>query len=369
MPKRSSIFVACAAAGIVGFSSQAFVPAPKAYRRAQISAVAGSAAALGAAPAFAFGDEIGLAAKRLTDASYPFLKEIDWNSYVYNIKPGSASALDWLKAIDKAIVMGTAMDSKLLKEAVIAHSKAISSVDAMGVTSKQDFEAVNAAIGRIVASVPKSMVMDVYNAFDVVTPKEVPKFMMSQVNANDAQASYNAFMDFKNVVEKNQVAKAAVMEPVAASAKISKINEAAAKLAAASYPFARDVDWTSDLFQKPLPGATAPKLLRAVDKALNMGAAMDGKLLKEAGLAHHKAILSVDANGMTAEGDWEGIIASVGKLIASVPAEKTIGVFNAFGSLVNPVVPNNIFSTVTDGKAIAAYNEFWKFKDVVQATL
>jgi len=368
MPKRSTIVVACAAAGVALFSSQTFVPAPKANRRAQISAVAGSVAALGAAPAFA--DEIGNAAKRLSDASYPFLKEIDWNSYVYNIKPGSASAIDWLKAIDKAIVMGTAMDSKLLKEAVIAHSNAIHSVDAMGVTSKSDYTAVNAALGRLIASVPKALVMDVYNAFDALTPsKDISQYMMSKVNSNDAKAAYAAFMQFKDVVAKKQVTQGGYFEQPATSAKLTKISEAAAKLSAASYPFAKDVDWTSDLFTKPLPGASAPKLLQAVDKALIMGAAMDGKLLKEAGQAHHKAIMSVDANGMTAEGDWEAIMASLGKVFASVPAAKTMATFNAFADLTSPVIPNNIFQTVTDGNAIAAFQAFLKFKDVVKSTL
>merc|ERR1740117_288315 len=240
----------------------------------------------------------------------------------------------------------------------------------MGVTSKSDYTAVNAALGRLIASVPKALVMDVYNAFDALTPsKDISQYMMSKVNSNDAKAAYAAFMQFKDVVAKKQVTQGGYFEQPATSAKLTKISEAAAKLSAASYPFAKEVDWTSDLFTKPLPGASAPKLLQAVDKALIMGAAMDGKLLKEVGQAHHKAIMSVDANGMTAEGDWEGIIASVGKLIASVPAGKTIDVFNAFGSVVNPVVPNNIFATVTDGKALAAYNEFWKFKDVVQASL
>jgi len=365
MPKRSCVVVACAAAGVALLSSQSFVPAPKAYSRAQISAVAGSAAALGAAPAFA--DEIGEAAKRLSKASYPFLQEIDWNSYVYQVKPGSASALEWLKAIDKAIVMGTAMDSRLLKAAVIAHSNAIRSVDANGVTSLSDYTAVNEGIGRIVASVPKAMVMDVYNAFDALTPsKDISEYMMSKVNSNDAKTAYLAFMEFKGVVENNQVTKAALPYPAAASAKLSKISEAAATLSAASYPFAKDVDWTSDLFTKPLPGATAPKLLQAVDKALIMGAAMDGKLLKEAGEAHHKAIASVDANGMTSQGDWEAILASLGKVFASVPAEKTMATFNAFGALTSPVIPNNIFQTVTDGNAIAAFQAFLKFKDVVR---
>jgi len=172
MPKRSSVVTACAAAGVVLFSQQAFVPAPQVNRRAQISAVAGSAAALGAAPAFA--DEIGDAAKKLSDASYPFLKEIDWSSYVYNVRPGSGSAIDWLKAVDKAIVMGATMDSNLLKAAADAHVKAIKSMDGNLVTSKADYTAINAALGRTVASVPESVTMDVYNAFDKRPEQSLP---------------------------------------------------------------------------------------------------------------------------------------------------------------------------------------------------
>ena len=61
MLKRSSVVTSCAAVGVVLFSMQAFVPAPQVNRRTQISVVAGSVAALGAAPAFT--DEIGDAAR------------------------------------------------------------------------------------------------------------------------------------------------------------------------------------------------------------------------------------------------------------------------------------------------------------------
>ena len=61
---------------------------------------------LGAAPAFA--DNIDDAAKKLSDASYPFLKEIDWTAdYAKNI-PG-ADPLQMAKAISKTIDMGAAM--------------------------------------------------------------------------------------------------------------------------------------------------------------------------------------------------------------------------------------------------------------------
>merc|ERR1711862_633611 len=48
-----------------------------------------------------------------------------------------------LGLVDKMIVMGASMDGKLLKEAAAAHHKAIGSIDAKGVTSAADYEAVN----------------------------------------------------------------------------------------------------------------------------------------------------------------------------------------------------------------------------------
>merc|ERR1712153_230893 len=234
MPKRSSVVTACAAAGVVLFSQQAFVPAPQVNRRAQISAVAGSAAALGAAPAFA--DEIGDAAKKLSDATWAFLKEIDWSSYVYNVRPGSGSAIDWLKAVDKAIVMGATMDSNLLKAAADAHVKAIKSMDGNLVTSKADYTAINAALGRTVASVPESVTMDVYNAFDKLVPATVPEYMMSKVNAGDAKAAYAAFLEFKDVVKSHPIR---AVDPGRVSQvdpnKLAKIDAAAKVLSEKSY--------------------------------------------------------------------------------------------------------------------------------------
>merc|ERR1711879_314426 len=123
----------------------------------------------------AFADEIGDAAKKLSAAAYPFMKEVNWNSYAYLVKPGSAPAGDWVKAIDKAIVMGAAMDPELLKKGVMAHHKAIGATsESNPVLSKGDFEAINAALGRMIASVPESQTMDVYNSFSGLTSKDVP---------------------------------------------------------------------------------------------------------------------------------------------------------------------------------------------------
>ena len=54
-----------------------------------------------------------------------------------------------------------------------------------------------------------------------------------------------------------------------------RCNGNAGKLASAAYPFLKEVDWTSDLFIKPLPGVSASQALKAVDKAIVMGSAMD----------------------------------------------------------------------------------------------
>merc|ERR1712137_752801 len=102
--------------------------------------------------------------------------------------------------------MGAAMDPKLLKEAVLAHHKAIGSVDAKGVTSAADYAAVNAALGKLIASVPESQVMDVYNAFAKITSPVVPTYLFSTFSKGaDAIGAYKALLVFKNVVKAAQV--------------------------------------------------------------------------------------------------------------------------------------------------------------------
>merc|ERR1712129_521462 len=246
-----------------------------------------------------------------------------------------------------------------------AHHKAIGSISgANGVTSKADWEAVNAALGRVIASVPESTVMDVYDSVSSVTDPGVPAYMKSLVNGADADAAYSAFLTFKDVVKKNQVASPGASATVPSG---DKIGEAAKKLSDAAYPFLKEVDFTSDLFMKPLPGASASRALKAVDKAIVMGSAMDGNLLKAAAEAHHKAIGSIDGNGVTSAADYEAVNAALGRVVASVPASKVMDVYNAFAGLVNPAVPNKLFSTVNALDANAAAKAFYEFKDVVKA--
>merc|ERR1719310_886257 len=185
MSKACKLIIA--AAVCMGLRHAAFVPAP----------------GRPVAPA-AHADRIDDAAKKLSEASYPFLKEIDWSSDVYGKLP-TASPIDVLKAIDKMIVMGGAMDMEALKAGGLAHSKAIAGIDSKGVPTLEDYTAINAAIGHMVASVPESKTMDVYNAFAKFNlGKDVGPYMMSKVNAEDASAAYKAFLEFKDAVKSTQ---------------------------------------------------------------------------------------------------------------------------------------------------------------------
>jgi len=353
------LFGGVAVAAMWHLRQPAFVPPAN----RMIAPAAGALAMMGAAPAFA--DEIGDAAKQLAAASYDFAKEVDWNNGIYLQAPGAFKPLEALKAVDKMILMGAQADPKLLKLAADAHHKAIGSISGPnGVTSKADWEAVNAALGRVIASVPESTVMDVYNSVSAITDPGVPAYLKSLVNGADADKAYSAFLTFKDVVKKNQVASAGA---AASAPSGDKIGEAAKKLSDASYPFLKEVDWTSDLYIKPLPGASASQALKAIDKAIVMGSAMDGNLLKAAAEAHHKAIGSVDANGLTSAADYEAVNAALGRAIASVPTSKVMDVYNAFSGLVNSAVPNKLFSSVNALDANAAAKAFYEFKDVVKA--
>merc|ERR1719410_1182876 len=182
------------------FQQQTFVP-PALRRAAPV--VVPSASMLCAAPAFA--DEIGDAAAKLSKAAYPFMKEVPWNSNLYNLNPGSSDAISWAKAVGKMIDMGAAMDAKLLKAGADAHHSAIQGLKADGVCSESQLTAINAAIGRLVASVPESKTMDVYNSVGALVDPKVPAYLMSTVKEADAKAAYAALVDFASVVKAHPI--------------------------------------------------------------------------------------------------------------------------------------------------------------------
>merc|ERR1712039_415198 len=187
-----------------------------------------------------------------------------------------------------------------------------------------------------IASVPESQTMDVHGTFSALVSPNVPPYLMSTVNEADAKKAYAALMEFKDVVKANPITPTSVSTPAALSGKLGAIDGAAAKLSAASYPLIKSVPWDSDVFLKPLPGASPNQVLKAIDKALVMGASMDGKLLKEAAEAHHAALGSMDAKLVTSASDYQAVNAALGKVIASVPTSQVMDVYNAFGKIVSP---------------------------------
>merc|ERR1711963_1001895 len=338
-------------------------PAGRHNMTIQPSTAACAAALLGAADN-AHADAIGDAAAKLSKAAYPFMKEVPWNSYLYATSPGSKDAVAWAKAVGKMIDMGAAMDTKLLKAGADAHHAAIGGLPASGVCSEAQLTAINAAIGRMIASVPESKTMDVYNSVSALVDAKVPAYLMSIVKEADAKAAYAALVDFAGVVKAHPITASTPASTVSGGS----ISSAASKLSAAAYPLIKDVDWTSNLFSKPIPGKSPQEVMKAVDKMIVMGSAMDGAALKEAAQAHVKAIEGVDAKGVLSPADFEAINAGLGKAIASVPTSKVMDVYNSMAKVIgDSPVPNYLYSTVNPNDAQAAYNAFLEFKDVVKA--
>jgi len=203
MVKVSKVIMAAGAAFVAcRFLQSSFVPS--ASRGAPVGAAAGMAAMLGAAPAYA--DKIDDAAEILSSRTYPFLKNIDWSQDYYFKVPG-VDNVKLLEVVQACLSMGASMDDKALKAGVMAHVKAIGSVDSTGVTSLEDYTAINKALGHMIASVPAYKALDVYGAVQGVLPKEAPDYLFSQVSAAggkysaDPQLAYQAFLDFKDVVK------------------------------------------------------------------------------------------------------------------------------------------------------------------------
>ena len=94
------------------------------------------------------------------------------------------------------IVTGKTMDNNLLKAAAEAHRKAIGSIDARGVTSAADYQAVNAALGRSGASVQTSKVRGGYNAWAEIVNAAVTNKLFSTLGPLDAQSAAKALYDF-----------------------------------------------------------------------------------------------------------------------------------------------------------------------------
>merc|ERR1712061_273143 len=209
--------------------------------------------------------------------------------------------------------------------------------------------------------------MDVYNSVSKIVDSKVPAYLMSTVKEADAKAAYDALIEFTKVVKANPITPTSPVSTVSGSAAAS-IEGASSKLAAAAYPFIKDIDWMDTLYSKPIPGKTPQEAIKAVDKMIVMGSKMDGAALKEAALAHAKAIESMTGTGGISQADFQAINTGLGKAIASVPTNTVLYVYNEMAKLVgSSPVPNFLFSKVNPGDALVAFYGLLEFKDVVKA--
>jgi len=313
-------------------------------------------------------DAIKEEAAELTEATYPFMCEVPWNSQEFSLTPGRDDPIHWAKAIGKIINMGADMDAELVKAGCDAHHLACTDLPSNGVCSKAKLTEIYAAIGRMIASVQESQTMEVYESVKALVDPAVPAYLMSKVTEANARAAYDALIKFTAVVKAHPITPSAPTTVVSVGAA-SSINRAASELGKAAYPFMQGIDWTDDLWAKPVPKRSAQDVLKAVDKMIVMGTKMDGAALKEAARAHVKAIEGMDAKGLLTEKDFEDILAGLGKVISSVPARNVMDVYNEMSGLTisNSGLPTYIFSRQNPINAIAAYQALMKFKDTVKA--
>jgi len=153
------------------------------------------------------------------------------------------------------------------------------------------------------------------------------------------------------------------------SSDASAISAAASELGKAAYPFMKGVNWKDDLWATAPPGKSAQEVLKAVDKMIMMGSSMDWAALQEAAKAHVKAIEGMDTQGVLTPGDFEAILAGLGKAISTVPEKSVMEVYGQMNQLAGTMtgIPGYVCSKQNPADAIAAYNSLMEFKDTVRA--
>jgi len=134
------------------------------------------------------------------------MKGVDWTDNLWAMAPPGKSAQEVLKVVDTMIMMGSKMDWAALQEAARAHANAIEGMDAKGVLTTGDFEAILSGLGKAISSVPEKTVMNVYNQMGQLAGDGtgIPQYIYSMQNPTDALAAYLSLMDFKDTVKAAQ---------------------------------------------------------------------------------------------------------------------------------------------------------------------
>ncbi|CAK0873173.1 unnamed protein product [Prorocentrum cordatum] len=114
--------------------------------------------------------------------SREFKDKIDWKSgRCFQPLPG-VTAKQALKAVGRAIVLGSKIGAGELEASAESRAEALASAGASGVSSLCDCAAVDAAIERAVVFAPTSKAMGAFNAVAGVIEPEVPGNPMSGIS-------------------------------------------------------------------------------------------------------------------------------------------------------------------------------------------
>lgn len=370
---KSRIVAAVAASAALAclmLNGHVFVPAPQ-NKMNRMAAALPAVAVLGAAPA-AFADEIGDAAAKFSDATYPIAEKINWgNSPViasYIATESAKNPQQVAKAVDKLLEAGLTMDPKLVYAAVAAHDKAIGSAlnNKNLVASKADFAEVNEALARMIASSNSQKFFALLDAFP--DNKDLQAKLYSLNNKAEAETAYKAFQELTKAVKAASTNGANGMagSPVGSG---GAIGDAAAKFSEATYPIAKSIDWSKTAeISRYIAEASAnnPKgVAQAFDDVLKVGLSMDPKAVYAAVAAHDKAIdAAVSKKGFVAsEADFAAVNEALARMIATADPAKFKAILTAFPG--NAELQMALYAANDPAQAKAAFDSFKALTEAV----
>jgi len=359
MPRSGRRVFGAVAVGLAAVAclrkQSAFVPGPLRHTATPLAAVS-AATMLGTAASAASVEE---AAKKLADTSYPMVKATDWattdvlDKYMTNVPT--------TKEFSKAILeLSVSLDPALVKNAVQAHKKA---VDAMGpdfVTPLRNHEEVTIALAKMFAAAPKDKIKAVFDATPGV--QDLNGAWYAQMPKADADST---FVAFKELAEAVKASPEKVVSPVPAPSMDGPIGVAGKKLADASYPMLKSIDWANTgVLNKYVTNTPANKA--GISAFLDAGLAMDPKLIQGATQAHLDAVNAVDGKLMTPLENHEAVTVAIAKLIASAPPSKIKAVFDTVPKVQG--LNFDWFSTMSVPDAVKSYQAFLETAAAVQSS-
>lgn len=143
------------------------------------------------------------------------------------------------------------------------------------------------------------------------------------------------------------------------------VESAAKKLADASYPMVKAVDWaTTDVLDKYM--ATVPTTKEFSKAILELSVAMDPTLIKNAVQAHKTAVGAMGPNFVTPLKNHEEVTVALAKLFAAAPKDKIQAVFDATPGVQD--LNSAWYAKMPKADADATFSAFKELADVVKAS-